>query len=157
MDLTRLLHRTIKKVTEDIEAMHFNTAVSALMEYANALGKRNQVSFSEYRTLLALLAPFAPHLTEELHEQLPDPDAPAHTLAQHPWPAYDPALVVEEEFDLVVQVNGRVRATIRVPADINEADARSRALVESNVVKYLEGRKPKKVVFVPGKLISIVV
>ncbi|MDO8599598.1 MAG: class I tRNA ligase family protein, partial [bacterium] len=153
----RLLHRTIKKVTEDIEAMHFNTAVSALMEYTNTLGKQERIPFFTYVALLSLLAPFAPHLAEELHEQLPDPEAPAHRLADHPWPSYDPAFIVEDEIDLVIQVNGKVRATIRVPKDITEADAKARALAEPKVAKLLEGKQPKKIIFVPGRLLNVVV
>ncbi|MDO8599150.1 MAG: class I tRNA ligase family protein, partial [bacterium] len=150
-------HRTIKKVTEDIEAMHFNTAVSSLMEYTNTLGKQERIPFFTYVALLSLLAPFAPHLAEELHEQLPDPEAPAHRLADHPWPSHDPARIVEDEIDLVVQVNGKVRATIRVPANITEADAKARALAEPNVMKYLGESQPTKTIFVPGRLVNLVV
>jgi len=152
----RMLHKTIKKVTEDIETMHFNTAVSALMEVTNALTKEDRIPFMVYVALLALLAPFAPHLAEELHAGLPDPQATAHRMADHPWPTYEPALVVEEEIDLVVQVNGKMRATIRVSASVTEEVARTQALVEPRVVKYLEGKEVRKVVFVPGKLINFV-
>ncbi|MBI4435012.1 leucine--tRNA ligase [Candidatus Uhrbacteria bacterium] len=165
--LNSFFHRTIKKVTEDIEAMRFNTAVSCLMEYTNELGKRLQVSFSAYATLLALLAPFAPHLCEELWKNVGAGFTPARagmnpaptrdSISSHPWPSYDPALIVEDEIDLVIQVNGKLRATIRVPADIGETDARTRALVEPHVVKYLEGKQPKKIIFVPGRLLNIVV
>ncbi|MFH1099054.1 MAG: class I tRNA ligase family protein [Candidatus Uhrbacteria bacterium] len=195
----RLLHRTIKKVTDDIEAMRFNTAVSALMILTNeftsatggsASGGKHSISPDAYRTLLVLLSPFAPHLCEELWEELqrrggfytrPREDIKSSpTAARHseprrkgqgeeshtivggsvfaqPWPSYDPALIIEDEIDLVIQVNGKLRATIRVPADITEADATAHALVDANVMKHLAGKNPKKIIFVPGKLISIVV
>jgi len=156
--LLRLLHRTVKKVSEDIEAMRFNTAVSALMEFTNALGKRLQVSFSAYATLLTLLTPFAPHLCEELWERLHSQVSSLRTqVSMEPWPSHDPVLVVEEEIDLVIQVNGKLRATIRVPAGMTEDDARTRALAEPNVQKYLSGKEPKRVIVVPGKLVNVVV
>ncbi|MBI4450065.1 class I tRNA ligase family protein, partial [Candidatus Uhrbacteria bacterium] len=161
-------------VTEDIEAMRFNTAVSSLMEFTNALGKRLQVSFRTYATLLTLLAPFAPHLAEELWENvgaggftLSGVEGPARAgmnpaptrdaISSEPWPSYDPLRIVEEEIDLVIQVNGKMRATIRVPADIGEADARARALAEPNVQKYLSGKEPKRMIIVPGKLVNVVI
>ncbi|MDO8425106.1 MAG: class I tRNA ligase family protein, partial [bacterium] len=156
----RLLHRTIKKVSEDIEAMRFNTAIAAMMEYVNDLVQRERIAYFDFVTFLALLAPFAPHLCEELHAELEagsGGEQAGHSIFAHPWPQYDPALIVETEVELVVQVNGKLRAILRVSTDITEADATARALAELNVIKQLAGAQPKKIVFVPGRLINVVV
>lgn len=156
-DLLRMMHRTIQRVTEDIEDMHFNTVVSALMEYTNALVKQERIPFLAYTTLLTLLAPFAPHLAEELHEQLPDPEAPAHLLADHPWPVFDPAQLAADTWEMVVQVNGKVRATLSMPTNATLAEMQEQALRDATVQKHLAGRAPTRVVVVPGKLMNIVV
>ncbi|MBI4433282.1 leucine--tRNA ligase [Candidatus Uhrbacteria bacterium] len=156
-DLLRMMHRTMQRVTEDIEGMHFNTAVSALMEYTNALAKQERIPFLAYVTLLTLLAPFAPHLAEELHEQLPDPQAPAHTLAEHPWPVHDPAQLTAEVSEVVVQVNGKVRATISMPITATADDAQREAEQHPAVQRALAGRLPRRVIVLPGKLVNFVV
>ena len=151
--LRSLLHQTIKKVTDDIEAMRFNTAVSALMVLSNEMSKQEKVHSSQFAVFVKLLSPFAPHLCEELWSIL------GHTksLTFEPWPKFDAELAKESEITLAVQVNGKLRDTIVVSADISEADAKAIALKSEKIQKWLEGREPKKIIYVKGKLVSIVV
>lgn len=148
-----VMHKTIKKVTEDIEAMRFNTAVSALMILANVMEKESAVPGSVFKPLLILLSPFAPHIAEELWEKLGN----EQSIFLEKWPEYDPEKVVEEEITVVIQVNGRVRDTIVVPADIAEDDLEAAALGSEKVGKYTEGKEPKKIIVVPGRLVNIIV
>lgn len=147
-----LLHQTIKKVSEDIEAMKFNTAVSTLMVFANALDKQEKISKEEYKTLLLLLAPFAPHVAEELWAIL------GHKNSVHleAWPTYDPKKVETDEVSIAVQVDGKVRAALKVSRGESEEAVRAAALALPDVQKWLSGKEPKKVIIVPGKVISIV-
>ncbi|MFH1430740.1 MAG: class I tRNA ligase family protein [Candidatus Uhrbacteria bacterium] len=149
----QLIHKTIRKVTDDIEEMRFNTAISTMMILTNEFTTLENVPRDAYEILLRLLSPFAPHLCEELWEQL------GHTesIMVQPWPEYNSELAKDEEIDLVVQVNGKLRATIRVVADISEDEAKLRALADEHVQKYTNGMEPKKVIVVPGKLVNIVV
>jgi len=156
------LHKTIKKVGEDIEGLHFNTAIAALMEYVNFLSKQKSVSRKAIETLVLLIAPFAPHLAEELYYQLnPKPYTldPKFSVHQQKWPKYDPKLVKEEMVTIVIQVNGKVRGQIEVKSQKSKvkSEAGKLAKKEKNVAKYLEKKKIKKVVFVPGRLINFVV
>ncbi|MGB9856744.1 MAG: leucine--tRNA ligase [Dictyoglomaceae bacterium] len=158
-NLERMLHKTIKKVTEDIEAFKFNTAVAATMEFSNALTeyKKNYGKtelFKEcIRNLLLLLAPFVPHITEELWGEL----GYEYSIHLQPWPSYNPDLIKEEIITLVIQINGKVRDRIEVNADITQEEALKLALQRENVKKYLKDKEVKKVVFVPGKLLSLTV
>lgn len=153
-DAEKLLHKTIKKVTEDIEAFKFNTAISALMVLTNEMGSRKQeAGIRELETFLKLLAPFAPHITEELWHQL------EHKTSIHkePWPQYDKKLVKEELVNLPVQINGKLRSTIKLAADASEEEARELASKDKNVAKHLAGKTIKKVIYVKGKIINFVV
>jgi len=152
-DLDRLIHKTVKKVGGDIEAMKFNTALAALMILANRLGRCAAIRPEDFERFVLLLAPFAPHMSEELWERLGHTDL----VARAEWPAYDEALLVEEEVTLAVQVNGKVRSRVTVPADADEAAVREAALADEKVAKYVTGREVKKVVVVPGRLVNIVV
>lgn len=145
-----LLHQTIKKVGEDIEDMHFNTAVSALMILVNGLAEQ-PIDPQTAETLLKLLAPFAPHLAEELWHKL------GHETSIHreAWPNYDPAKCVAATFELVVQVNGKVRDKFEAPTDIPEEEAKAKALASEKVKPFLVGKEPQKVVYVKGRLVSI--
>jgi len=145
-----LLHQTIKKVSEDIEGMHFNTAVSALMILVNSLLEKS-IDTQTVETLLKLIAPFAPHLAEELWHKL----GHETTIHREAWPTYDPAKCVAATFELVIQVNGKVRDKIVVSADIAEEEAKKLALASEKVKQYLTGKEPQKVVYVKGRLISI--
>jgi leucyl-tRNA synthetase len=152
-DTKRLFAKTVKKVGNDIERLHFNTAISALMVLVNHLEK-NVVNTSAFSTVLQLLAPFAPHMSEELWcNEL----GRSKSIHSESWPVYDERLIKDEQFELVVQVNGKVRAQIIVESDISETDAKDVALGSENVQKYLDGNEPKKVIYVAGKLVNIVV
>lgn len=151
--LTAQLHQTIQKVGDDIEAMRFNTAISSLMELVNELTKEEKIDEFTYQTLIKLLSPFAPHMAEELWSNLDDKES----LVFESWPKADPSLMVDQEFTLAVQINGKLRDTITVPAEISEDEAKKMSLASEKVKKWLEGKEPKKVIYVKGKLISIVI
>ncbi|MFH1890472.1 MAG: leucine--tRNA ligase [Candidatus Kuenenbacteria bacterium] len=152
-ELERIFHQTIKKVTEDIEDMKFNTAISQMMILVNQMEKNNELGIMNYELLILILSPFAPHICEELWSILGN----NKSITQEKWPAYDPELVKEEEIQLVIQVNGKVRDKTTVPADISEENAKQKALESEKVHKWLEGKKPKKIIYIKGKLVSIVV
>ena len=154
-NLELLLHQTIKKVGDDIEAMRFNTAVSAMMIFVNAtveqVGAIHDLPLPIAESFLKLLAPFAPHLAEELWHKL----GHATTIHREPWPTYDPNKIIAETFELVVQVNGKVRDRMTVASGITEKEATNLALASEKVQRYLVREKPKKVVYIKGRLISI--
>ena len=147
-----LMHQTIKKVSEDIESMGFNTAVSALMIYANTLDKQEKVSQQEFETLLLLLAPFAPHITEELWRTLGHKDS-IHT---GDWPTYDQKKIEKDEVTLAVQVDGKVRANLFVARGQDEEEIKAIVLTLPEVKKWLDGKEPKRVIIVPDRIVSIV-
>ena len=147
-----LMHQTIKKVSEDIESMRFNTAVSAMMIYTNELDKNSDVSLSEYETLLLLLAPFAPHMTEELWSNLGHKDS-IHTAT---WPVFDPKKIEKSEATLAIQVDGKVRGSIKIRDDQKEDEIKKLALELPEIQKWLMGKEPKKTIVVLGKIVSIV-
>ena len=147
-----LINQTIKKVTEDLDNMKYNTAVSALMILLNELEKLDTISNKDYRTLLHLLNPISPHITEELNEMYNLGDA----LCNSSFPIYDDSKLTNETFTLVVQVNGKVRGKIEVNSDTTKEEMEAKALEIDNVKKYLEGLTIVKIVTIPGKLVSIV-
>jgi len=152
----RIIHRTIKRVTEDIDSLSFNTAIAALMEGLNGLRPLpldGAVRREAARTLVLLSAPFAPHLADELWELLEEP----YSVHQQSWPVWDETLIVAETITLIVQVNGRVRDRLQAPADIDDQAARMLAMESEAVRRQLEGQVPKRVFVVPGKLINVVV
>jgi leucyl-tRNA synthetase len=157
--LRRISHQTIKKVTNDLEAYEFNTIIAALMTMTNGLYKLREATegsaeWSEaVDTLLLLMAPVTPHLAEELWVRRGKP----YSIHQQAWPVFDAAAAAEELITLVVQINGKVRDRIEVAADIGEEEAKAAALASEQVRKHLEGKEPKKMVYVTGKLVSIVV
>ena len=146
-------HKTIKKVTTDIEGFKFNTAVSQMMILVNEIDKAETIGKEQYATFLRLLAPFMPHATEEIWRTTLENNNSIHIAD---WPQYDESKTVENEINMVVQVNGKVRATLTVAADISEEDAIALARADENVKKHLT-TEPKKTIFVQGKLISFVV
>jgi leucyl-tRNA synthetase len=148
----RLLARTIQGVTEDVEALQFNTAISKLMVFAREIAKDAPLAGAAADAFVLLLAPFAPHVAEELWERL----GHRESLARAPWPEADARLLESALVDLVVQVNGKRRDEIRVPAGAGDDEIRAAALAAENVKKHLAGREPKKVVIVPGRLVNVV-
>ncbi len=152
-ELARVLHRTIKKVTEGIEELRFNTAIAQIMVLANELTRRERRSRSVVETLVLILSPFAPHLGEELWQRLGHRD----TLAYEPWPAYDPALTVDEMATVAVQVNGKLRGTVTLPTGATQDEARAAALAEPSVARHLDGHEIRKVIYVPNRLVNLVV
>jgi leucyl-tRNA synthetase len=151
--IAKTVHATIKKVTEDIEALAFNTAIAQMMICCNALTQASPRPIAGIRALLSVLNPFAPHLTEELFERL----GGTALLAQEPWPKYDPTLLIEDEIELPVQVNGKVRDKIIVKKDAPSQDVEEAAKSAPGVVPHLEGKTIKKIVVVPGRMVNIVV
>lgn len=147
-----VLHRTIKKVTEDIEEFKFNTAVSSLMILVNALEKESFVPRTSYLILLLLLSPFAPHIAEELWWATGE----KKSIFLAEWPQWDRKKIVEETVTIAVQVNGRVRATIKATADADEETVKAAALAEPNVRTHIADKKIRKVVYVPGKILNLV-
>jgi len=147
-----LVHQTIKKVSEDVESMGFNTAVSALMIYTNTLDKQEKVSQKEFETLLLLLAPFAPHITEELWKTL----GHLNSIHTEDWPTYDPEKLLKDEITLAVQIDGKFRASLLVARNQSAEEIRATALALPEVKKWLDGKEPKKIIIVPEKIISIV-
>ncbi|TAK05022.1 leucine--tRNA ligase [Patescibacteria group bacterium] len=150
--LHRLTHQTLAKVSADIEGFRFNTAVSALMILVNAFGKAESVPQQDWETFLQMLSPFAPHLAEELWERLGYDES----VARQNWPTADAALLVEDEMKIVVQVDGKMRDALIVPAGIDEESLKGRVLASEKVQTWIRGRHIEKIVVVPGKLVSIV-
>ena len=153
-ELEILRNKTIKKVTEDIDKMAFNTAIAKMMELANYFGKEQKITKEEYGIFVKLLSPFAPHLAEEIWAE-----ALGHkkTLAYEPWPVFKPELTVEATLTLAVQINGKVRDEIEIASDATEEVVKQAALASGKVQKWLEGKAPKKVIYVKGKLVSVVI
>jgi leucyl-tRNA synthetase len=149
----RLVHKTVKKVGEDIEAMRFNTAISAMMILVKHLGGLPAVPVEAARTFALLLSPFAPHLGEELWQKL----GAAELLAYEPWPTFDPALVKDDVVEIGIQVNGKLRGTVMLPVAASADDARAAALAEANVAAHVAGKTVKKLVYVPGKIVNFIV
>jgi len=149
----RLLHQTIKKVGDDIETFAFNTAISQMMIFINHLNKQNVRPKSVVEKFILILAPFAPHIAEELWQKL----GHTNTLAYEPWPKYDPQLIKEKEIELVVQVNGKIKDRIIVVADAGEEQIKQKALACEKVKKALDGKEPKKIIVIKSRLVNIVI
>ncbi|GIK39803.1 MAG: leucine--tRNA ligase [Chloroflexota bacterium] len=161
-DLRRKQHQAVRRVTQDIQDFSFNTMVAGLMEYSNALnvirtaapGVVNQPAWGEaIRTLVLLLAPGFPHIAEELWAKLGQP----YSVHRQSWPDWDEELAKEDTVEIAVQINGKVRDKIEVPTDIEEAEAKAKALATGGAQRYSEGKTPLKVIYVPGRLVNIVV
>ena len=153
------LHRTIKKVTEDIESMSFNTAISKMMECTNAMTAADKVELADYIGLLHVLNPFAPHITEELYSRLRAEFAelPASQLAQQDWPTFNPDFLVENTKEIVIQVNGKLRDKVEMPADATREQLEAAALAAPRVQEFMQGKSVRKVIVVPGRLVNLVV
>jgi leucyl-tRNA synthetase len=151
LDQQRILHQTIKKVTEDIEHLRFNTAISQMMVFTNEMTKVEQRPRSVIEPFVRLLSPFAPHISEELWARL----GHQPSISQQPWPGYDPALTVSDRLTIPVQVNGRLRGRIEVRVDADRREIEALACKEAG--EWLQGKEPKKIVYVEKKLINFVV
>jgi len=158
-DLRRWTHKTLKKVSRDIEGFRFNTVISALMEYTNALydaqaAPLSDMAWNEARdTLLLMIAPIAPFMAEEMWARLGRP----YSVHRQQWPQWDDALAADEVVTIVVQVNGKVRDRFDAPVDISEVEAKEKALATDGARRYLNDQQPKMVKYVPGRLVNIVV
>jgi len=151
-ELVRMMHRTIQRVTEDTASLSYNTAIAAMMEYVNAL-REGAPTRALLEPLPVLLAPYAPHFAEECWERLRH----GGSVMEARWPSFDPALALAEEVEVVVQVNGKVRGRLHLPRGTDRAAAMKAALADQTVRKFTDGKEPKKVVFVPDRLVNIVV
>lgn len=151
-DLAKITHQTIKKVGEDIELLKFNTAISTMMECVNAYTAAEVIPQDLFLDFLRVLNPFAPHLTEELNSL----QGQSELLSEQAWPQFDESLLVESELTIIVQVNGKLRAKLQVPADISKDDLEALAKADSKVQQFTDGATIRKVIVVPGKLVNIV-
>jgi leucyl-tRNA synthetase len=155
----RAQHKTVRKVTEDYHRLSFNTAIAAMMEFVNDLYKAKTEGFSDavwrdaLGSLVRMLAPFAPHMSAELWQQLGNDTA----IDAAGWPTWEEAMIADETMTIIVQVNGKLRAKLTVSTDASEDAIKQQALLEENVVKFLENKQPAKVIYIPGRLVSIVV
>ncbi len=153
-DLWKLLHRTIKEVVEDTSTIDkMNTAISHMMVFVNAATQAKVLPRETVSSFLRVLSPFAPHVTEELWERLGESGLLAHAA----WPVHDEALCVDDTTTIVVQVNGRVRASLEVPVDIAKDELEALALDDERVQKHTEGKNVARVIVVPGRLVNVVV
>ena len=152
-DQLRLLHQTIAKVTDDIESMRFNTAIAALMEFTNAANKWRTLPRAIAEPFTLVLAPLAPHIAEELWSIL----GHSETLAYEQWPDVDERYLINETVTIAVQVNGKMRGRIEVAADAAETDVLAVAKADENVARHLDGMSIKREIYVPGRIVNLVV
>ena len=150
--LTKIYNQTVKKVTEDYERMHFNTAISQLMVFVNEAYKVGDLPVEYMKGFVKMIAPIMPHMAEELWSQFGESD----TITYQPWPTYDPKALVEDEVEMIVQVNGKVRAKIKMAKDTDRDEAQQLALANEHVKKFTDGKDIKKVIVVPNKIVNIV-
>ncbi|MFK4568031.1 leucine--tRNA ligase [Enterococcus sp. UD-01] len=150
--LTKVYHQTVKKVTEDMENLHFNTAISQMMVFVNEANKADSLPYEYIAGFVQLLAPIAPHVGEELWSILGHDES----LTNAPWPIYDEAALVEEEVEVVFQVNGKVRAKLNVARGLDKQELEEKALAAAEIQSFIEGKTVRKVIVVPDKLVNIV-
>ncbi len=152
-DLEVSIHQTIKKVTEDYENLKFNTAIASLMSLSNDMRAAGKITKADFRTYIILLNPVAPHLTEELWQMA----GFEGKLNQTSWPTYDEKKLVKDEFEMPVQINGKVRGKVIMPIDANKDDAIEAAKNDSNIANHIADKEIRKIIYVPGKILNIVV
>ena len=148
----KVLHATIKKVTEDIETLSFNTAISQMMIFVNAFTNVEVVPVNAMRTFLVLLNPLAPHLSSELWQLTGAPGE----ITEQEWPSYDESLLAEEEVEIVLQINGKVKGHITMPSTATDKELEAAAMEHPKIKEALEGKQVRKVVVVPKKLVNLV-
>ncbi|MEK7564329.1 MAG: class I tRNA ligase family protein [Patescibacteria group bacterium] len=151
--LQKILHKTIKKVTEDIEGMHFNTAISSMMILVTEMENEEAISIDDFKKFLKILSPFAPHVIEELWSICKEKKSISYSV----WPLWDSNLIKDDEIKIVIQVNGKVRSEMMILPTLNEESIKGQALKDENVIKHLGGQDPKRVIYVKGRLVNIVV
>lgn len=151
-EVQKTLHKTIQKITDDIEGFKFNTAVSAFMILANSMESAQLVSKDDFKSFLQILAPFAPHITEELWHEFGE----SNSIHSSSWPKADAALAIDDVVTLGVQVNGKVRAEVQIAHDATEEEVKGLVMELPEIIKWLEGKEVKKFIYVPKRIISIV-
>jgi leucyl-tRNA synthetase len=151
-EISLVLHQTIKKVTDDIEAIKFNTAVAQLMTLTNALSKADKIRTEDFELFLKLLAPFAPHIAEEIWHRL----GHETTVTLESWPAWEEAKLAVKQATIVVQVNGKLRARFEIDAAAGKEEIENAALENERIQQHLQGKTVRKVIVIPGKLVNIV-
>jgi leucyl-tRNA synthetase len=152
-DQKRMLHQTIKKVTEDTDSMSFNTAIARMMEFTNFFTRCSTRPIEAMKTFLILLSPYAPHLAEELWRALGGEES----IAKQSWPAWDESALVESSIEVPVQINGKVKAKISVPPDASQDAIGQAALADEKVQSLIDGKTIVKLIVVPGRLVNLVV
>ena len=152
-DLEGIIHKTIKKVTDDIDAMKFNTAFSAMMILSNELDKKEKITKADYRALLTLLNPFIPHITEELNEI----HALGPIICESAWPSYDKEKLIDDEIEIAVQVNGKLRGSVIIGNDDDDEIIKQKVLQDENVAKHIENKEIVKIIIVKNRIVNIVV
>ena len=152
-DISKVLHKTIKKVTEDIESMNFNTAISSMMVFLNEADKVSEISIDDFKKFLQILSPFAPHISDELWNTLGE----KKSIHISSWPKWDKNKVIDDVFKIVVQVNGKVRAEIRISRDMGEDEIKAEALKDKAIIPWIEEKEVKRVIYVKDRLVNIVV
>jgi leucyl-tRNA synthetase len=150
--LDQITHQTIKKVTEDLEDFKFNTAISALMILVNEMKTKESIGKENYISVLKMIAPFAPHLSEEIYSEFKDKN-----ILKSEWPSFDEKLIIEDEAKIVIQINGKMRDSLTVKAGSSEDEVKELALALDNISKWVEGKDIKKVIYVQDKILNIVV
>jgi leucyl-tRNA synthetase len=151
-DLSSSMHKTIKKVTEDIEAMKFNTAIAAVMTLLNQIYDKGSVTRAELRDLILIVNPFAPHVTEEIWERM----GFGGMLNEASWPTFDEAKTVDDTVEIVLQVMGKVRSRMTIPVDMAKDEVLALAKQDEKVQEFITGKTIRKEIYVPGKLVNIV-
>ncbi len=153
-DISKSLNKTIKKVSSDISTMNYNTAVSSMMELVNEMEdkKTEIIKTADFKKFLQILAPFAPHITEELWESFEEKES----IHLSNWPEFDESQIMETETPIALQVNGKVRGEFVIPVDMSDDDVKKKALENDDLQKWIQGKNVKKIILVPGRLVNIV-
>ncbi len=152
-DVTRALHRLIKKVGDDIEKLSFNTSIAAMMEFNNLVGKMGGIDGGSAVTFMRVLEPFAPHFAEEVFERV----GGKGSISALAWPAFDAAMLIDAMIEIPVQINGKLRSRITVANDVDEAGALAAALADPEVQKQIAGKELKKKIYVKGRMVNLVI
>ncbi|NQU99374.1 MAG: class I tRNA ligase family protein, partial [Parcubacteria group bacterium] len=152
-EMPRILHKTIKKVTKDIDSFDFNTAISQMMIFMNEISKYEKLPIGAMKKFLIILSPFAPHMTEELWEKLGNKES----IFKEKWPEYNEKFIKEDTFELIVQISGKVRDKIKANVGISEDEALKLAKSSEKVKSYIDGKEIIKVIMVKDRLLNIVV